>query len=490
MNADKHSPDSSARSTKRGEGGCLCQWEPSAPTDRSRSDCVHEQVAKRIANVRFTLGMNFSDMENTKEKDKLYQDMGLKILYTCRNEICARFPFFSQSAAVLSPETEADGIHGIGTDGACIKAQPLYLLRVWSEEPNRLKRGYLHMLFHCLYLHPFYGEKKEKSMWKLASDLAVELLIEANISHDLWQISYGKQKERKQILDFFKGKTPSAEVVYQMLLEDKIPFEREKIKELFSFDDHSLWDKNPEKREEKRSRWERLLTYTTLGKERQRHRIGAVAGSREEELEALYKSRYDYRRFLRRFAFSREELLLDEESFDYIFYNLGMEQYGNLPLIEPLEYKEVNRLEELVIAIDTSGSCSKELVQRFLGETYQILSTRENFFKKMKVYIVQCDCCIQWYHVVHSEEEWKNCMQEIKIQGRGGTDFRPVFEFIRKEKEKKELCNLKALIYFTDGDGIYPGEKPDYETAFVFEKKSENMRLVPGWAYKLVIGEA
>ena len=38
-----------------GEGGCLCQWELKAPTDRSRSDCVHEQVAKRIANVRFTI---------------------------------------------------------------------------------------------------------------------------------------------------------------------------------------------------------------------------------------------------------------------------------------------------------------------------------------------------------------------------------------------------------------------------------------------------
>ena len=55
LNADKHSPASSARSTKRrGRGGCLCQWELKAPTDRSRSDCVHEQVAKRIANVRFT----------------------------------------------------------------------------------------------------------------------------------------------------------------------------------------------------------------------------------------------------------------------------------------------------------------------------------------------------------------------------------------------------------------------------------------------------
>ena len=80
-------------------------------------------------------------------------------------------------------------------------------------------------------------------------------------------------------------------------------------------------------------------------------------------------------------------------------------------------------------------------------------------------------------------------MQEITIQGRGGTDFRPVFEFIRKEKAKRKLRNLKALIYFTDGDGIYPREKPDYETAFVFVKKTENMRLVPDWAYKLVIGE-
>ena len=55
LNADKHSPASSARSTKRRvRGGCLCQWELKALTDRSRSDCVHEQVAKRIANVRFT----------------------------------------------------------------------------------------------------------------------------------------------------------------------------------------------------------------------------------------------------------------------------------------------------------------------------------------------------------------------------------------------------------------------------------------------------
>ena len=62
-------------------------------------------------------------------------------------------------------------------------------------------------------------------------------------------------------------------------------------------------------------------------------------------------------------------------------------------------------------------------------------------------------------------------------------------QHLKEQQEKKEIRSLKALIYFTDGDGIYPGSKPDYETAFVFVKKTENMRLVPDWAYKLVIGE-
>ena len=69
VNADKHSPASSARSTKRWvQGGCLCQWELKAPTDRSRSDCVHEQVAKRIANVRFTRKERWADCINKDSK--------------------------------------------------------------------------------------------------------------------------------------------------------------------------------------------------------------------------------------------------------------------------------------------------------------------------------------------------------------------------------------------------------------------------------------
>ena len=86
-----------------------------------------------------------------------------------------------------------------------------------------------------------------------------------------------------------------------------------------------------------------------------------------------------------------------------------------------------------------------------------------------------------------SLKRWKAYSKNIKIQGRGGTDFRPVFAYVAEQKEKKEIRNLKALIYFTDGDGIYPKCRPDYETAFVFLKGGNGMDRVPCWAMKLVV---
>ena len=92
----------------------------------------------------------------------------------------------------------------------------------------------------------------------------------------------------------------------------------------------------------------------------------------------------------------REEVQLDMESFDYISYCLGLSMYGNMPLVEPLEYTEACKLEEIVIAIDTSSSCSREMVQRFLEETYSMLSERVKFFQENECpTVIQCDCYIQ-----------------------------------------------------------------------------------------------
>ena len=80
-----------------------------------------------------------------------------------------------------------------------------------------------------------------------------------------------------------------------------------------------------------------------------------------------------------------------------------------------------------------------------------------------------------------------NYIRNIRIQGRGGTDFRPVFAYVQEQRQKKELKDLKALIYFTDGDGIYPRSAPEYRCAFVFLEQTQKMDLVPPWAVKLLV---
>lgn len=167
----------------------------------------------------------------------------------------------------------------------------------------------------------------------------------------------------------------------------------------------------------------------------------------------------------------------------------GLEHYGSLPFIEPSETREGNRLEELVIAIDTSGSCKREIVAKFLGETRSILEEKENFFSRWNVCLIQCDSFVQDVTMIHSPKEWEAYRETITIKGRGGTDFRPVFQKVEELRKQHVFRNLKALIYFTDGDGIYPEQKPDYETAFVFVRQTEKMNLVPKWAKKLLTEE-
>ena len=158
-----------------------------------------------------------------------------------------------------------------------------------------------------------------------------------------------------------------------------------------------------------------------------------------------------------------------------------------MPFIEPSETSEAAKVHELVIAIDTSGSCSLPVVQRFLEETCSILTDHENFFSRMNVHILQCDSMIQEHTIITCPEDWKAYASSITISGRGGTDFTPVFSFVEKLRREKKLKNLKGLFYFTDGNGIYPSIRPDYETAFVFTDYQFFQYKSPSWIIPLCL---
>ncbi len=124
-----------------------------------------------------------------------------------------------------------------------------------------------------------------------------------------------------------------------------------------------------------------------------------------------------------------------------------------------------------MIVIDTSMSCKRELVQKFLEETYSVLSQSESFYRKFRVHIIQCDERVQSDVVVTNAKELQDYMDHFTIRGLGGTDFRPVFTYVNRLLAEKKFTKLKGLLYFTDGYGRYPLKKPPYDTAFVFFKR-------------------
>ena len=142
-----------------------------------------------------------------------------------------------------------------------------------------------------------------------------------------------------------------------------------------------------------------------------------------------------------------------------------------------------------MIALDTSASCRGKVVQAFLQKTYNIMQEGENFFHKINVHIIQCDSEVRQDTKITKREQFDNFMEKGKLTGFGSTDFRPVFEYVEKLREEQEFDNLKGLLYFTDGYGIYPEQMPDYDVAFVFLHEDDNAPKVPPWAIKLVLDE-
>lgn len=216
---------------------------------------------------------------------------------------------------------------------------------------------------------------------------------------------------------------------------------------------------------------------------------GDTAGSMMQNLQAVNREKYDYTEFLKKFAVMGEAMRINDEEFDYVFYTYGMKLFPEkrMPLIEPLEYKDIQRIREFVIAIDTSGSVAGSQVQSFLQKTYNILKNGESFMSRFNLHIIQCDASIQEHVKITNQQEFDYYIENMSIKGLGGTDFRPVFDTVNRMIEEHEFNNLKGLIYFTDGLGTFPQSMPAYRTAFVFVDDGYSIPQVPAWAIKLIL---
>ena len=421
--------------------------------------------------------------------ERRQEELGIHILENIRNELYYYFPYLDGAFACISGKgSEQTGT--IGTDGAFFLFSPEYLLKLYVKKPEAVRRGYLHMLLHCLYLHLFREDQEDRRLWNLACDIAVESILD-----DMYVkcIRVAPTPFRRDWYGRLRGKLSvlNAEGVYRVLKEENLePRRLERLEAEFLVDDHSYWDlpeDSPKTPIVRQTQWSNNREKVQTEMETMGNQQDEESKSMLEQVQVENRERYDYRRFLQRFSVLREEMQVDPDSFDYIFYTYGLSLYGNMPLVEPLESKEVSRIEDFVVVIDTSMSCSGDLVRRFLEETYDVLCQSDSYFKKTNIHIIQCDEQVQQDRLITNREEMEAYMRDFTIIGQGGTDFRPAFEYVNGLIRQGAFHRLKGLLYFTDGEGIYPVKRPVYDTAFVFLKDQYTDISVPAWAMKLIM---
>ncbi|MCB1803106.1 MAG: hypothetical protein KDI82_15550, partial [Gammaproteobacteria bacterium] len=115
---------------------------------------------------------------------------------------------------------------------------------------------------------------------------------------------------------------------------------------------------------------------------------------------------------------------------------------------------------EIVVAIDTSGSVRADEMDEFLSEVSALKGQM-----RARVTLLACDSQLAdgspWVF-----EPWEEFRCPTEFKGGGGTDFRPVFDWLDKQGQRPEL-----LVYFTDAQGKFPQTEPNFPVIWLVKGK-------------------
>lgn len=117
--------------------------------------------------------------------------------------------------------------------------------------------------------------------------------------------------------------------------------------------------------------------------------------------------------------------------------------------------------KHILVAIDTSGSVSNDELVEFFNEIRHIHKTGT------EITVLQCDTQI------NSIEKY-NPKKDVKVQGRGGTEFDPVLDYYNKNSKV-----FTCLVYLTDGE-CYTTITPRGRMLWVISSRARINEQLPG----------
>lgn len=354
--------------------------------------------------------------------------MSNDLFVKARSKLVLDNPFFGTLCLRLTPK-ETDQLPTGATDGVSLLYNPK-----WFEKLKPLERvGFLaHEVMHVVLMHHIRRQERHAEKWNVAADYAINnhLIVNGFILPEGGLVD-------DQYADM------STEHIYNLLPEPPQGFGML----LASADCGGVLDhpdlQNGQATAENISAIESQLTVAINQAAEAAKAQGKLPAGLESIIDDINTPKVDWRAVLGRFLRANSKSDFSWQRPNRRFIGSG--------LYLPSMYNPA--LEQIAVAVDTSGSISDEELQQFTSETSCIL--RE--LNPEVIHFIQCDA------EVHACDEYTRESLPLKVnyKGRGGTAFEPVIDYINEK-----LPNISALVYLTDLMGSF-GNEPSYPVLWV-----------------------
>lgn len=357
--------------------------------------------------------------------------MSMDRVSAARRDLILDYPFFGVLSLKLDLVEDLQ-CETFVTDGAKIVFNPEFAN---SLDRHELAGVIAHEVLHCSNGHPWRREHRDHERWNYACDYAINpILLEAGLTLP------------KDALDGSPYKGMSAEEIYAQLESQE--------QQSGSGSDKSQGQSNGQgqggkqqanscgkvadcdqsNQAEMKADW----AASVLRAAKQAQAIGKLPGGLERLVEEIKNPPQDWRSILRRFV-------QENATSDYS-WKMPNPRYLHSGLYLPALRSE--NMPPMVVAIDTSGSINDVVVGQFAKELDSIVEEMQ----PERVHVVYCDAKVRKVDVFERGE-----LVTIAPQGGGGTDFRPVFDWVEEEG-----IEPSCLVYLTDMAGRFPDDNPAY----------------------------
>jgi len=355
-------------------------------------------------------------------------------------------PYFGTLASKLELIVN-DDIEAFISNGVKLEYREAYLDGLEIEE---LEFIFANGAMHASLAHDKRRNNRSGWLWQMATDMAInDMLVENGM-----KLPYAAQYRKR-----FAGMY--AEEIYAELKADILRDDEDLEYEADSADDVEQKDekdsKNESQTQEKEQTpeelqeeilQEQLLAEEAIALLEREFKKGEAPLSIERFFTLEYEGKIDW----------RDELKM---ALDRYF----RDDYTLLPPSKKLLYSgiylpsSVSQTFRLVIVVDSSGSVDEVLLNTFLSEVNFLMSLVSHY----EIELIVCDDKVHSHKTFYSGESL-----DVVLKGGAGTDFRVAFKFV-----EENFDDVKLLLYFTDLEGFFPSQRPNYEVKWVTSKSRE-----------------